>query len=968
MSLQETAPLPLPHNLFTKPKPPVPQKPSPRRCPPPPPTTATDRGSGKVKRIVSQFRQQERGGGLRREPKRAPTVKPKPPRAAHPGGSAPPLPEKKSRTLRENAGGGGGGGEGGGGTENRLASAPLCENEGRSDPDGSMVEAEPEPEISPGEEAPVAATRLHCEKDCRCLCHHERPGMRLQWVPIESAEVEDEEEDTAEEEGGEEQEGLYEVTLVGGASDSAQEEEESLGRSSDSEAVQLMRYTTHGSPESSGRPVTPQLERQEAVEKAEDIKEEVKVKVKVEEEEDEEEEEEDIYETSLDPAPNLEQEAKPIPIICVTKPPRRSQEKPALPSSSSSSVEQEDPPPPAVPPRVPLLPTGARQLRPTSVPAGGRLCGLPVSLGPNDRPPNKTTPPLARKTQIYHHCRQPPLPPTHRMPPRDLSQDADDEIGSDWEKVEHDEEEEEQPRPPPTLPRTMSIDWEKRLQEEPFYQTYRATVISKEIRRQTVCRNISKTSQDFSAERLSMGPNQSSLWQDMPSVRDSGMLGQVTPEECKRQESMFEVLTSEASYLRSLRVLTSHFMESRELDETLIIREKKTLFSNIQKVSEISERFLKDLEEEVDRSLLINDICHIIHYHAQHNFNVYIDYVRNQIYQEKTYSALMQKNSQFATVIARLQESPQCQRLPFMSFLLLPFQRITRIKMLIENILKRTEEGTEKERTASKALASVSKIIEECNSEVGKMKQTEELIHIAQTLEFDKLKAVPIICKNRYLEKRGELQELVRGSTLFSLRLRFSPVYLFLFNDLMLITSKKSAERYVVIDHAHRSLVQAQQYTGDLATTQGLELCFSLTLLENHQGKMMEHVFKAPTQSDLDRWMAVFPNPGEAEKPEEETVYEDWDCPQVQCIEQYVAQQADELSLEPTDIVNILRKTNEGWYEGSTLSDGRKGWFPGKVVLEITNEHVRRRNLRERFRVMQAATQITTTLKSKTGP
>lgn len=38
----------------------------------------------------------------------------------------------------------------------------------------------------------------------------------------------------------------------------------------------------------------------------------------------------------------------------------------------------------------------------------------------------------------------------------------------------------------------------------------------------------------------------------------------------------------------------------------------------------------------------------------------------------------------FATVITRLQESPQCQRLPFMSFLLLPFQRITRLKILIE--------------------------------------------------------------------------------------------------------------------------------------------------------------------------------------------------------------------------------------------------------------------------------------------
>lgn len=43
-----------------------------------------------------------------------------------------------------------------------------------------------------------------------------------------------------------------------------------------------------------------------------------------------------------------------------------------------------------------------------------------------------------------------------------------------------------------------------------------------------------------------------------------------------------------------------------------------------------------------------------------------------------------QSNVGFATAIAHLQESPKCQRLPFSSFLLLPFQRITRIKILTE--------------------------------------------------------------------------------------------------------------------------------------------------------------------------------------------------------------------------------------------------------------------------------------------
>lgn len=55
-------------------------------------------------------------------------------------------------------------------------------------------------------------------------------------------------------------------------------------------------------------------------------------------------------------------------------------------------------------------------------------------------------------------------------------------------------------------------------------------------------------------------------------------------------QSMFEVLTSEASYLRSLRVLTEHFQDSRDLEETMIIRDRKTLFSNILRVREVSER------------------------------------------------------------------------------------------------------------------------------------------------------------------------------------------------------------------------------------------------------------------------------------------------------------------------------------------------------------------------------------------
>lgn len=50
------------------------------------------------------------------------------------------------------------------------------------------------------------------------------------------------------------------------------------------------------------------------------------------------------------------------------------------------------------------------------------------------------------------------------------------------------------------------------------------------------------------------------------------------------------MVTSEASYLRSLRLLTDTFVLSQTLRDTLTPRDHHTLFSNVQRVQSVSER------------------------------------------------------------------------------------------------------------------------------------------------------------------------------------------------------------------------------------------------------------------------------------------------------------------------------------------------------------------------------------------
>lgn len=66
----------------------------------------------------------------------------------------------------------------------------------------------------------------------------------------------------------------------------------------------------------------------------------------------------------------------------------------------------------------------------------------------------------------------------------------------------------------------------------------------------------------------------------------------------------------------------------------------------------------------------------------------------------------------------------------------------------------------------------------------------------------------------------------------------------------------------------------------------------------------------------------------------------------------YVALQPDELSLEMGDIINVFRKMADGWYHGERVCDNTQGWFPGNFTEEVNSQHVRARNLKERYRVL----------------
>ena len=47
----------------------------------------------------------------------------------------------------------------------------------------------------------------------------------------------------------------------------------------------------------------------------------------------------------------------------------------------------------------------------------------------------------------------------------------------------------------------------------------------------------------------------------------------------------------------------------------------------------------------------------------------------------------------------------------------------------------------------------------------------------------------------------------------------------------------------------------------------------------------------------------------------------------------YDANRADELTIQPGDVISVLYVDNENWWMGE-LADGRQGYFPSNYVME----------------------------------
>ncbi|XP_063818723.1 uncharacterized protein LOC135056899 isoform X2 [Pseudophryne corroboree] len=498
-----------------------------------------------------------------------------------------------------------------------------------------------------------------------------------------------------------------------------------------------------------------------------------------------------------------------------------------------------------------------------------------------------------------------------------------------------------------------------------LYQEYSDVALNQEIQRQKPGHSPAEekdpgsprlrrrilSSQDSYLQRLSIS-SADSLWQDIPKIRDSSIFLSMTREEQKLQEAKFELIMSEALYLRSLNIAVDHFQRSPELQEVVGAQDRQWLFSRLSEVRDASSDFLFDLEEEFESNMYNFQVCDVVISHEQDFRRVYLPYVTNQSYQDRTFQRLMSDNPKFQQVLAKLESDPVCQRLSLKSFLILPFQRITRLRLLLQNILKRSAPGSTEETQATEAHNALEKLIRDCNESVQRMKDTEELILLNQKIQFE-CKIFPLISQSRRLVKHGEVTSLEFNSLSFKWKVTSRPVYLHLFNDCLLLSRVREGGRFVVFDHSSEFRVERCE----IKLHSNQKNIFRVFLRDSAAGaaqdvRETEYIFRTETQSQKLRWISALSPPKE-----EIDFMRDHGLSQMQCLKSYKSRENDELSLEKADILMVTQNSDDGWLHGLRLADLQSGWFPMSHVQPISRNACIR-NLQEEKRLQSARAKL----------
>ncbi|XP_060234540.1 rho guanine nucleotide exchange factor 11 isoform X13 [Meriones unguiculatus] len=201
----------------------------------------------------------------------------------------------------------------------------------------------------------------------------------------------------------------------------------------------------------------------------------------------------------------------------------------------------------------------------------------------------------------------------------------------------------------------------------------------------------------------------------------------LTQREIERQEVINELFVTEASHLRTLRVLDLVFYQRMKKENLMSREELARLFPNLPELIEIHNSWCEAMKKLREEGPIIRDVSDLMLARFDGPAREELQQVAAQFcsYQSVALELIktkQRKESRFQLFMQEAESHPQCRRLQLRDLIISEMQRLTKYPLLLESIIKHTEGGTSEHEKLCRARDQCREILKFVNEAV---KQTE---------------------------------------------------------------------------------------------------------------------------------------------------------------------------------------------------------------------------------------------------
>lgn len=220
------------------------------------------------------------------------------------------------------------------------------------------------------------------------------------------------------------------------------------------------------------------------------------------------------------------------------------------------------------------------------------------------------------------------------------------------------------------------------------------------------------------------------------SLISNEFLSTLSDQERKRQEAIFELITTESTHVRDVQIVVDVFFNA--MQPLLQTKAATVIFGNIEEILLASVSLLSDLEARQRSSeMFLTYIGDLLENHMK-QMSVYIPYCVNQETATHILTAERNRNVRLDDLLKRLRsEHPSARGLDLSHFLLIPMQRLTRYPLLIGQILRYSnEEDVDRQELKSlqNAMTKAQSLLDITNESIRQRQSDERLVDLTEKI------------------------------------------------------------------------------------------------------------------------------------------------------------------------------------------------------------------------------------------